>query len=317
MSSKIYEEIVSQFRSIKADYISFFKSRSSSTKETYLPEVSNLQYVKTEIRESLEWKRAESLIGQIKICRELGMSKRATAKHLGKAKCTVGKYWDMDEPTITPLSHGNNYEAYIDEIVSACERSLSIRAIHHHIQQLGYRGNLSSFYEWFKKGFPSYKQVIKRGNIEFSQTEKLSATVELLSARKLSIHVSNPLWGVNKQTGECSHSFILAEQMISQSEVLQVLRESSVSFRKILNGSSKDDLMEWIEQYSQMPYQKIKSFVNGIVRDIKSVKNAIEYPWTNGTVDGVVNRIKVKKREMYGRAHFELLRRKVCLSISG
>ena len=126
----------------------------------------------------------------------------------------------MDEPTITPLSHGNNYEAYIDEIMSACERSLSIR-------------------------------------------------------------------------------------------------ESSVSFRKILNGSSKDDLMEWIEQYSQMPYQKIKSFVNGIVKDIKSVKNAIEYPWTNGTVEGVVNRIKVKKREMYGRAHFELLRRKVCLSISG
>ena len=59
------------------------------------------------------------------------------------------------------------------------------------------------------------------------------------------------------------------------------------------------------------------SFINGINLDLKAVKNAIKYPWSNGVVEGHVNRLKNKKREMYGRAGFELLRRKVVLSKSG
>jgi hypothetical protein len=43
----------------------------------------------------------------------------------------------------------------------------------------------------------------------------------------------------------------------------------------------------------------------------------LKYPWSNGVVEGHVNRLKKKKREMYGRAGFELLRRKVVLSNSG
>ncbi len=59
----------------------------------------------------------------------------------------------------------------------------------------------------------------------------------------------------------------------------------------------------------------LKSFVKG--RDIKAVQNAIQLRWSNGPVEGHVNRIKSIKRQMYGRASFELLRRKVLLSQSG
>ena len=58
----------------------------------------------------------------------------------------------------------------------------------------------------------------------------------------------------------------------------------------------------------------LKNFANGLLRDIKAVENAIRLPWSNGTVEGHVNRIKSIKRQMYGRASFELLRRKVILS---
>jgi transposase len=61
----------------------------------------------------------------------------------------------------------------------------------------------------------------------------------------------------------------------------------------------------------------LKTFINGIRHDIEAVKNAIKYKWTNGLVEGHVNRLKNIKREMYGRASFELLRKKVILSKSG
>jgi transposase len=62
---------------------------------------------------------------------------------------------------------------------------------------------------------------------------------------------------------------------------------------------------------------EINSFVKGVNADISAVRNAIIYPWTNGFVEGNVNRLKIKNREMYGRAGFKLLRRKVALARMG
>jgi len=45
--------------------------------------------------------------------------------------------------------------------------------------------------------------------------------------------------------------------------------------------------------------------------DYQAVKNALVYAWSNGQVEGQVNRLKLIKRTMYGRAGFDLLRRKV------
>ena len=61
----------------------------------------------------------------------------------------------------------------------------------------------------------------------------------------------------------------------------------------------------------------LKTFSNGLMQHIKAVENAIRLPSSNGAVEGHVNRIKSIKRQMYGRAGFELLRRKVILSQSG
>ncbi|MDD2602539.1 MAG: transposase [Prevotella sp.] len=51
--------------------------------------------------------------------------------------------------------------------------------------------------------------------------------------------------------------------------------------------------------------------------EIDAVRNAIAHPRSNGIVEGNVNRLKTKKREMYGRAGFQLLRRKVVFSKTG
>ena len=58
-------------------------------------------------------------------------------------------------------------------------------------------------------------------------------------------------------------------------------------------------------------------FANGLSMDLKAVKNGINLPWSNGAVEGHVNRIKSIKRQMYGRAGFDLLRKKIILSQVG
>jgi transposase len=76
-------------------------------------------------------------------------------------------------------------------------------------------------------------------------------------------------------------------------------------------------LNTWLSEVKRLNIKAINSFVKGVNQDKEAVLNAIRYPWTNGLVEENVNRLKNKKREMYGRAGFELLRRKAVLSKTG
>ena len=51
----------------------------------------------------------------------------------------------------------------------------------------------------------------------------------------------------------------------------------------------------------------------GIRKDHAAVTNGLTLPWSSGKVEGNVNKIKMIKRQMYGRAGFDLLRKRVIL----
>ena len=49
-------------------------------------------------------------------------------------------------------------------------------------------------------------------------------------------------------------------------------------------------------------------FVRTLQQDIEAVEAAVSQPWSNGPVEGQINRLKMLKRQMYGRGGTELLR---------
>ena len=58
--------------------------------------------------------------------------------------------------------------------------------------------------------------------------------------------------------------------------------------------------------------RELSGFAAGLKQDEAAVKAALSLEWSNGQVEGRVNRLKLLKRQMYGRAKFDLLRRR-CL----
>ena len=58
----------------------------------------------------------------------------------------------------------------------------------------------------------------------------------------------------------------------------------------------------------------LRSFVTGLRADQDAVTNGLTLRWSSGVVEGHVNRIKMLKRQMYGRANPDLLRRRVLLA---
>ena len=60
----------------------------------------------------------------------------------------------------------------------------------------------------------------------------------------------------------------------------------------------------------------MKAFANGLIRDRKAVEAALTYQWSNGQTESQVNKLKTLKRQMYGRAKFDLLKTRM-LAIPG
>ena len=72
-----------------------------------------------------------------------------------------------------------------------------------------------------------------------------------------------------------------------------------------------DKLEQWLKDAVASGVRSFISFANGIRQDFSAVYNALSSIWSNGQTEGQVNRLKFIKRLMYGRANFDLLRKRV------
>lgn len=62
-------------------------------------------------------------------------------------------------------------------------------------------------------------------------------------------------------------------------------------------------------QASEVP--GLRGFVSGLKKDLAAVTAGVTLPWSNGPTEGHINRLKQIKRQMYGRAKLDLLKRRI------
>jgi transposase len=85
-------------------------------------------------------------------------------------------------------------------------------------------------------------------------------------------------------------------------------------FKALLKEKNDNALLPWMDKASALAIPEIDAFVGGLKHDIVAVMNAITTDFSNGLVEGTVNKFKVIKRIMYGRCQFDTLRNK-CLML--
>jgi len=87
------------------------------------------------------------------------------------------------------------------------------------------------------------------------------------------------------------------------------------SFAEMMTQRTGDrDLEAWLAAAEADDGQpELRSFAAGIRNDQQAVANGLTLPYSSGKVEGTVNKIKMLKRQMYGRAGFDLLRTRVIL----
>jgi transposase len=95
---------------------------------------------------------------------------------------------------------------------------------------------------------------------------------------------------------------------------LRTAAELVRSFGEMMTRKHGHRLPDWISTADQADLPGINRFINGVKSDLAAVTAGLSLPFSSGPVEGNVNRIKMLKRQMYGRANFDLLRKRVLLS---
>jgi transposase len=92
------------------------------------------------------------------------------------------------------------------------------------------------------------------------------------------------------------------------------VRDFAAMMRKL---SGARDHPQWIARAGSSGLDGLRSLATNIQRDLSAVTNGLSLPYSSGPVEGHVNRIKTIKRQMYGRANFDLLRRRILAPVCG
>jgi transposase len=93
--------------------------------------------------------------------------------------------------------------------------------------------------------------------------------------------------------------------------LLATLATHTEAFVRMVRERAVERLEPWLEGVLASPWRELKRFAQGLRQDYAAVKAALTWPYSNGPTEGHVNRLKLFKRQMYGRAKLDLLRQRV------
>jgi transposase len=92
---------------------------------------------------------------------------------------------------------------------------------------------------------------------------------------------------------------------------LALARSLAADFKHLLIDHQPDQLAGWIERAKTSQLPEFESFAQSLLSDKDAVLMAAKSDWSSGQVEGQVNRLKLIKRQMYGRGNLDLLRKRV------
>jgi len=260
---------------------------------------------------SEHWQQRSAIHQQVWDLHRQGWSTAAIAQHVGMSIRTVQR--DLRKPEFAdpqPRSDdGDSLAApYRNYILEQYQRQGGRpRGLLQALQQRGYQGGdrtLRRYLQWLRE----QKQLIIHP--QTSQSAHLTS-----SPPALPLTANRATWLIMQLTAtRAAERQQVIQKLKAQSSTLKTAIELTESFCDLIRKRQPNQFEPWLNEAATcglLPFQK---FAAGLREDGAAVKAAMTLPVSNGVVEGHVNRLKMLKRQMYGRAGDELLKRRVLLA---
>ncbi len=228
-----------------------------------------------------------------------GFSQKAIASQLGLDRKTVRRWLRSDgfpeRKTAERPSRLTRFQPYLERRWR--EDGHNGAQLWREIQRQGYRGGRGMVAQLVAKW--------RREGIQAAPKSLTTAAAKTMSPRRAAILVTRRAESLRPEEER-----LIVNLSESCPDLLRV-RAMAEGFRTALESGQPPLLKAWMKDVQNDAFPSIARFAGGLNRDWSAVEAAVTLPWSNGPVEGHVNRLKLIKRQMYGRAGFELLRSRV------
>jgi transposase len=264
----------------------------------------------TKAQQHIAHNRAKRVVeyAQARAFHEHGWTIKAIATHLGRHQRTIKKYLQASTfperpPRRRPPSILDPYKAYL------LER-----------WQAGYRSALELYHEIQAQGFPGKYSVVAAYISRFRPPQGRITRRRKSGSPVMTVEVDKPLtpsratWLVMRREDKLNddEKSQLARLQAQEGGIAEAITLTQ-GFTALVRQRQPGQLETWLERATASGLQAFKSFANGLRADYEAVKAGVTLMWSTGPVEGQINRLKMLKRQMYGRAGIGLLRQRVLL----
>lgn len=192
-------------------------------------------------------------------------------------------------------------------------RKSQVREFHEYLQRRwkeGCRNATRLFQELRTQGYRGGRQMVShyvsRWRIKPSaQSSPKKRRFDRVAPKHAAILACRPAERLSEQQQA------LFERVAVNCPTIRWMRNLAMDFREAIGSKDRDAMLNWIRTAAQCGIGPLVRFAYGLKKDLGAVVAAVETRWSNGQVEGQINRLKAIKRQMYGRAAFHLLRARV------
>jgi transposase len=249
----------------------------------------------------LEQKRQQSrekrktLFDAVRAAHQRGVTKRAIAREFGLTRLTIRRYLGAKEfPERAPRqrrSELDSFQGYLEKRwAEGCHNASQLCR---ELRQQGYSGRRSRVKEYVQP----WRAI---STLASSKPRR-----KLPNLRLVAFWLTKPPMQRSPDEQRWVEAVINGHPQVATAEYL------AQQFRQVFKDRDSVALRSWLAGSVASDIPELRRFVAGIQRDYEAVVAAVEQRWSNGQVEGQVHRLKLLKRQMYGRSGFQLLRRRV------
>lgn len=237
----------------------------------------------------------------------------------GKSRSAIARLTQLDRKTVRTILSRSEYTG----VPQRGQRPSPIDPFKDYIAQRMAEGCVNAnqlFSELREKGFTGVYGTVWRmirrlmrqspGRVPTSLT---AAPAEAQPAIPTAFEITR--WLLDKAHALTAQQLTLVQAWVDASPDLQAGRDAARRFTEILTERRADQLDAWIAEALASSVGGVKRFAKGIQADYDAVLAALQLPWSTAQLEGQVNRLKVIKRQMYGRAKFDLLKIRVMTKV--
>jgi len=230
----------------------------------------------------------------VRAAHQRGLTQRAIAQEFGLSRKTVRRFLQATEfPDQAPRRRRTGLEPYREYLEKRwAEGCHNASRLCRELQQKGYTGERSRVKEFVQP----WRTQEPKGNRRHRKLPGL---------RLIAFWLAKP--AAKRKPAEQKWVRAITE---GRAEIATAERLAQ-GFCDLVQNHKAGDLDTWLQSAASAGIKEFRGFAASIRRDRAAVVAGLEQPWSNGQVEGQVHRLKLLKRQMYGRSGFILLRRRV------